>query len=122
MSPSGAGPGERGSGSVLVLAMAMIIGLLAAATVLVGQAAVLRHRADSAADLGALAAAHSSQLGDDGCAAAAGVVADDRGVLTACTAQGAGDIEIRVRIAGTALIGLDLIATATARAGPAPGS
>ena len=56
--------GERGSATVWVLALAGVLALVGLAGVLVGAAAVARHRAGSAADLTALAAAGRAVLAD----------------------------------------------------------
>ena len=56
--------GERGSATVWVLALAGVLALVGLAGVLVGAAAVARHRAGSAADLVALAAAGRAVLAD----------------------------------------------------------
>ncbi len=62
---------ERGSGSIWVLSVALVLGLATSAVVVAGQAATLRHRAHAAADLAALGGAAAAQPG----AAALGVPA-----------------------------------------------
>lgn len=113
---------DRGSATVLVLALAVL--LAGAATVLasLGAVAVARHRAASAADLASLAAADRSLLGQQAaCAAAARVALAVSAELTSCLLEGDRVIvAVRVRPAGR--LGALGSAEAVARAGPPRGN
>lgn len=113
--------GDRGSATVLVLASVAVLCVVAAAGVVLGQAAVTRHRAEAAADLGALAAADRVLEGPvAGCARAAAVVRAGGAALTRCDWEAAVvSIEVEVRPPGV-LGGLGR-ARARARAAPAGG-
>ena len=76
---------DRGSGTVLVLTVVMILAAVLAALALLGGAIGARQRAATAADLGALAAAGALP---PSCAVAAGVVADNGARLVSCTLAG----------------------------------
>jgi secretion/DNA translocation related TadE-like protein len=107
---------QRGSGTVLVLALAAVAALLAAAVGLLGAAVLARHRVEAAADLGALAAAGAPGGAD--CGRAGAVVAAGGGTLVACTALTDGTVLVRVTRSGP----VGLTAVAVARAGqPADG-
>lgn len=102
-----------GAGVIAALA-SVLVGVL-----FVGAAVVARHRAQSAADLGALAAASAHVLGDDGCAAATELLAsaDGRPRIVSCTVDGQ-DVVLRVAVS-VRLGGLGVRdAVAAARAGP----
>lgn len=110
--------GDRGSATVLVLAMAglvVLVGLLLAG---LGAVAVTRHRAASAADLAALAAADVALQGPDAaCAAAARVAERGATVLTACR-LGDDVVEVVVVLRPGGVLGRLGEARAVARAGP----
>jgi len=92
---------ERGSATVWVLGLSAVLGLVAAAAVLVGAATVARHRATSAADLTALAAAGRAVLGaDDACAVAERVARANGAELTGCSvgADAVADVTVRVPV------------------------
>jgi len=101
--------------------------LLAAGVVLVaaglvgatlGAAHVARHRAQSAADLGALAGAARALEGPPAaCARAARFVARNGGRLTACVLDGL-DLTVTVSVPAAPGILPGAAATATSRAGP----
>ncbi|MGY1806105.1 Rv3654c family TadE-like protein [Blastococcus sp. SYSU D00669] len=113
---------ERGSATVWVLALAGVLAAVGAAAVLVGAAVTARHRAGSAADLAALAAAGAAVRGDPGACAEAGALAARNGAeLTAC-AVGA-DAVVTVTVAVPVRLGpLGLFAAeGRARAGPVAG-
>jgi secretion/DNA translocation related TadE-like protein len=91
---------DRGSATVWVLVLAAVLGLVAAASVLVGVAVVARHRAASAADLAALAAAGRAVTGDpSACATAADVARANAAELTACHVGPGAIVEVEVAIA-----------------------
>lgn len=114
--------GDRGAASVLVLTVAVALVTLAAALGLLVQGAVGRARAQSAADLTALAAARAAQRAAfevpgarDPCAVAADVAVHGGGRLVSCD-EGAGAV-VRVDVA----VDRGPVAfRATARAGPRP--
>ena len=106
---------DRGSGSVLVVSVLAAAALLAFAVAMLGQAVAVRHRAQAAADLAALAAASSWPVPD--CAAGARVAAANGALLTGCRAGVDGSVDVAVVVArGVALRGVGP-ARATARAG-----
>ncbi|WP_336030203.1 Rv3654c family TadE-like protein [Geodermatophilus sp. FMUSA9-8] len=113
--------GERGSATVWTIGLAAVLALVGLAAVLLGAAAVARHRAGAAADLAALAGAAAAVSGDPAaCDVAARVARDNGAVLTACAVGGGAVVEV------TATVAVDLgplgarQAEGTARAGPAP--
>jgi secretion/DNA translocation related TadE-like protein len=106
--------GERGAGTVLMLAVCFAAVLMAGAVSLLGQALVSRHRAQAAADLAALAAADPVR---GGCASAARVAAGNGAGLRSCrVTAGVADVVVS---AGPAPAGPFVgRATSRARAGP----
>ena len=91
--------GERGSATVWVVALAGVLAVIGVAAVLVGTAVVGRHRATTAADLAALAAAERAVRGDAGACAVAGEVAAANGAgLTACTVGDGAVVEVAVAV------------------------
>jgi secretion/DNA translocation related TadE-like protein len=111
-------PGQRGSATLLVLAMASVL-LLVGAAVGVVTAMVRAHRvAQSAADLTALAAAQTLQVGGDPCARAAEIAVANGARLTSCAAD-ARLVTVRVTVDGPHWLGQEADLTAEARAGPA---
>ncbi|MGY2067223.1 Rv3654c family TadE-like protein [Blastococcus sp. SYSU DS0619] len=90
---------ERGSATVWVLALSAVLALLATAAVLVGVAAVARHRAAGAADLAALAAAGRAVVGDPAaCTAATDVAAANGAELTGCRVGEGGVVDVAVTV------------------------
>ncbi|MFC7482256.1 Rv3654c family TadE-like protein [Luedemannella flava] len=113
------GRADRGGAGVLVLAFGLVVVLFGAACALVGAAVVARHRAQAAADLGALAGAAWAPVGESAaCGRAAALVAANGADLVSCVLVG---LDVIV----TAAVTLDLpgpalgTATRSARAGPA---
>ncbi len=119
MSPSA---DERGSATILVLALSMVVALLGAVLATLGAVGVARHRAASVADLAALAAASGALEGTGpACEAAQQVATSAGGTLTDCRLVGAvADVTAEVRPGGR--VGSLGVGTARARAGPASGS
>ena len=125
--PGGRGR-EEGTGSILVLtAVGVVLVTLAAAGVL-AQGVAARHRAATAADLSALAAAErllSGQASGDPCAAARTVAAANGGMLTRCTVSDR-EVVVAVRVAsgpaGRLLRLPDPVRLARAGPAAAPGS
>ncbi|MEX5719419.1 Rv3654c family TadE-like protein [Geodermatophilus maliterrae] len=113
------GERERGSATVWAVALAGVLAAVGLAAVLVGAAVVARHRAGSAADLAALAAASRAVVGDPAACTTADEVAQVNGAgLTACTVGDGAVVEVSVEV-GVRLGPLGTRrATATARAGP----
>lgn len=119
---------ERGSGTVFALGMALVLALAAAAAVLVGQVTTMRHRAEAAADLAALAGAQTQRDGGDGCATADRIAAANGGLLRSCVVgtpavgdpAAAGRVLVQVTVRATVLGGRTLTAVGVARAGQAP--
>ncbi len=111
--------GERGSATVWVLALSGVLAVVGVAVVLLGAAAVARHRATTAADLAALAAAVRAVGGDPAaCDAAAQVAAANGAALSGCSVGPDAVVEVTVGVS------VDLgpigrpTARARARAGP----
>ncbi|MBO3101829.1 Rv3654c family TadE-like protein [Cellulomonas fengjieae] len=107
---------DRGSGTVLVLALVAVSLVVAGLLGLLASAQLARGRAQTSADLGALAGAEQALTGraGDPCATVREVVGRNGGRLTSCVDEGAGVLTVRVSVAGAAGA-----ATAWARAGPA---
>lgn len=113
---------ERGSSSVYVLAAGAVVLLAGTAAAAVGSAMVARHRAEAAADLGALAAASSATLGaGPACSVATDVVRANGARLVGCRLIGA-DALVTVTVVPAGPAAAWGQARAAARAGPAPES
>jgi secretion/DNA translocation related TadE-like protein len=114
---------QEGSATVLILGICLAAFVLLAAVGGLGVAAVARHRAQSAADLAALAAADVLAGGSGGlpCTAASRVVAANGGDLAGCEVSGQ-VVEVAVLSRPPGPIGRLGLARARARAGPASGS
>ncbi|GIF15115.1 Rv3654c family TadE-like protein [Actinoplanes teichomyceticus] len=108
---------ERGAASVFVLAVGLVLVAAGLAAATVGSARAARHTARNAADLAALAAAGRAVEGaGPACAAARRYAAANGARVTSCEVTG---LEVVVRT--EAPVGsLPTVATAAARAGPAP--
>ena len=109
-------PGDRGSGTVLVLAVVGALAVLLTTALLALAAMQARGRAQTAADLGAIAGAASFS---DRCATAGRVVTANGAALTDCAVEGT---HVRVRAAVAVSWGgrpTGLVARAAAHAGPA---
>ncbi|MGN6428294.1 MAG: Rv3654c family TadE-like protein [Leifsonia sp.] len=106
--------GQRGSGSVLAVAVIGATVSLAAGMLAVGGAVAAQRRASAAADLSALAAADVAvgRVAGDPCQTAADVSAANGAAVTGCSADGV------VVTVTTSVDYLGLPATASARAGP----
>ena len=113
---------DRGSASIWVLACSALVLLLGMAASLRAMAVLARHRAESAADFAALAAAGRIGIGADGCVVARSIATANRAQLVRCqttlAADGrSGTVEVAVRLS-VQLPGLAVQQiTATARAG-----
>lgn len=83
--------GERGSASIWVLAVASLLLVVAGVVTVRGLAVLARHRAESAADLAALAAAARIGFGGTPCAAAGAIAVANGAVLRSCAAAVSAD-------------------------------
>jgi secretion/DNA translocation related TadE-like protein len=111
-------PDERGAATVLAVAFLAVLLLIGSALGVVA-AMVRAHRAaQSAADLGALAAASAIARGRDPCGSAAAIVDANGAKLRSCEIQGQ-DALVTVEVAGPRWLGQDSDLSAQARAGPA---
>ncbi|WP_024795078.1 Rv3654c family TadE-like protein [Tomitella biformata] len=112
---------DRGAGTVFAAFALLALLLLAAAGIEIGGAVTARHRAQSAADFAALAAAGEVALGGEGCAAALRLADRNGGELSSCVVEGA-DVVVRVTVALPLGLPLGSVglgpAVAAARAGP----
>ncbi len=113
---------ERGAGSVLVLAVTAAVAVVLAGSLVVVAAVRDAHRARSAADLGALAAARGPAVGGAAdCGAAAAVTAAGGAGLRECRAVADGSVLVVVGVPArwaAGLPGLPGEVTGRARAGP----
>lgn len=108
------GAADRGSGSVLVIALVAVSVVLAGVVGLMAGVQTARARAQAAADLGALAGAHRLLVGaGDACARAREVVERNGATLVRCEEVGAGAVAVRTVVPSP--VGG---AAAAARAGP----
>jgi len=124
------GKNDVGSASLWALSLAMVLWVCVAGVVLAGVAVVARHRAATAADMSALAAASviARSVGDgitggglNGCAAADDIAIANNAIVTSCQVIGQ-VVEITTRVQIPALhwlggLGLDAVSV-RARAGP----
>lgn len=95
----GADRSQRGSGTILIMAVVILMMLLAAGFGVVGRYIVANHRARAAADLAALAGARAYGAGEDGCAAAEVYAARNGEQLDGCDIVGdATDFVITTKI------------------------
>lgn len=110
---------ERGSATVLLLAVMAVALTIALCAVALARAAHARGHAQTAADLAAIAAADAAQQpGGAPCLLAAAVARADGAQLTACAVQPGGYVEVSTAVAVSPLLGWSAVATAQARAGP----
>ena len=113
---------ERGSGSVLVMAVMVVVLAVASAGILVAGYLVGAHRAKSVADLAAVSGAAAVVAGGDGCATARRVATRSGVVVSRC--QQVGDqIDFVVGVTATVTApvgvpGLPRHISAVAYAGP----
>ena len=110
---------DHGAATVWVLAVGLAFVLLGLACAAVGVAAVGRHEAQTAADLGALAGAARTLEGPDAaCARAAEIVVANGGRMNGCAVHG---FDVVVTVSVVVRLppqGSVRVATARARAGP----
>ena len=109
--------GDRGAGTLLVLASGGLLLALGCAWA-VATALVVAHRAaQAAADLAALAGARGVARGDDACADATRVAADNDARLVRCTVDGR-VVDVTVQVEGPHWRGGSWRLQGRARAGP----
>jgi secretion/DNA translocation related TadE-like protein len=116
---------DRGAAVVWVLVSGAVLMVFALAIAARTAAVFARHRAETAADLAALAAADRIGVGGDPCVSAAEIAAHNRASLAACAvALDSGGRSGTVRIRVVAHVRLPLVGardvTASARAGRLP--
>ena len=115
---------QRGSATPFAIACLGLLVLIAAALGVVAAMVDAHRRAQSAADLGALAAARALAEGAAGCAAGGRVAEANGAALTSCQVTGR-QVRLRVEVTGPHWLGQAADLTAEARAGPSgrdPGS
>jgi len=112
---------ERGSATPFAIACLGLLVLLAAALGVVSAMIHAQRRAQSAADLGALAAAQALAVGADGCSAGGRIVTANGATLTSCQVSGR-EVRLGVEVAGPRWLGQTADLTAAARAGPSGAS
>jgi secretion/DNA translocation related TadE-like protein len=109
---------DRGGATVWVLAVGLVAVLLAMAWGAVGSAMVARHRAQAAADLGALAgAARAVDGAQSACDRAAEIVRANSAAFVGCELDGF-DLVVTARTTPAGLAAMVGTAQASARAGP----
>ena len=109
---------ERGSVTPFAIACLGLLVLLTAALGVVAAMIHAQRRAQSAADLAALAAAGALAQGADGCGEGARIAAANGAGLLSCTVTGR-EVRLRVEVAGPRWLGQTADLAAEARAGPA---
>jgi secretion/DNA translocation related TadE-like protein len=114
---SGRPAGDRGSGSIWVLALGLVVVLAGLVGMYRGSAVVGRHRAEAAADFAALAAA--AKVLEVACASAGTVAAANGARLVSCAVDGS-IATVTTAVALRGVLPGDFVATGRARAGPAP--
>ena len=113
------GRGDEGSGTVLVLGVCAVALALVLAVLGLGAAVTARHRAESAADLAALAGADVvlGRAPGEPCARAAGVLAASGARVATCAVAADGSVQVTAVVAVRGRFAALGAARATARAG-----
>lgn len=111
---------ERGSASLIVVALTGVVMMLGLAGAYLAAAASAHRAAQGAADLAALAGAGAIQRADDGCAAAARIAADNEARILSCRQVGQ-DLLVEVRVESPTWWGHSFTIEGRARAGPESG-
>lgn len=109
---------QRGAATVLIVAMAGVLVLLGLAMVMVAAIVADQRRAQSAADLAALAGATTASRGGEACAAADAVARANGARIATCELIGR-EVTVEVVVDGPDWRGWSPALTAAARAGPA---
>jgi secretion/DNA translocation related TadE-like protein len=81
---------DRGSATIWTVSLGLVLWAAATAALLIGSALVARHRAESAADLAALAGARAALAGGDACLPASRVAAAVGARIGQCRAEADG--------------------------------
>jgi len=110
---------ERGAATVLAMALAAGLLLVGLGCTWTGAVVAAHRRAQSAADLAALAGAQALQAGEDPCATASRVAEANRAQTVTCAVAGE-VVTVTVRVSAPALAGRTPTVVAEARAGPGP--
>ena len=118
MRPPARPRGQAGSAAVLVLAACSVLVLLGAVAAALAAVGVARHRAASAADLAALAAADRALQGERSACDRARRAATAVGAEVAACRLDGDDAVVTVRVEPTGRLAALGAASATARAGP----
>jgi secretion/DNA translocation related TadE-like protein len=118
MTAGGSETGDRGSVTIYACVGVMVLLLVTGLTVQLGAAVLARQRAETGADLAALAGAAQLLRGAEFACATAGRVAQANGVgMASCSADGPDLlVEVTAEVAGGGVLGGS--ATGRARAGP----
>ena len=111
--------GQHGSASLLVVTLSGVVLLVGLAAAFVTATAAAHRRAQSAADLAALAGAVALQRGEDACSGAADVARGNDAELLACEVLDE-DVRVTVRVPSPELAGHTWEVQGRARAGPDP--
>lgn len=110
--------GERGAGTVLVLAIMLVVMVAVQAVAVLAAGQTARHRAAAAADLAALAAAQRLASGAvDPCADAGRIARANGAALRDCVVDGL-EVEVQVRVETTSVLPWLPAQERRARAGP----
>lgn len=109
--------GERGSASLLVIALLGLLMILGAAMSFVAGVVADHRAAQSAADLSALAGAQALQRGQDPCAAANRIAAANGASVRSCDVSGE-EVVVDVTVEARSYAGYSPEVTGRARAGP----
>lgn len=108
---------DRGSASLYVVAFSALIVFVAVAAMLLGGVFSMRQRADTAADLAALAAARNRLSSVSSPCKVARTVADENGARLVACRLSAEAVEVTTEVRGTGLLGRLPPAQGRARAG-----
>ncbi|WP_369987724.1 Rv3654c family TadE-like protein [Streptosporangium sp. 'caverna'] len=110
---------ERGSATIWMVGLMALIFAMASAVAFTGMARVARHRAQSAADLSALAAARLAFADPNrGCAEASSLAVGNGAKVTRCSIDGDGIADIQVALRLLLPVAGGVTVMADARAGP----
>ena len=115
---TGFGGNERGSGTVLVLVLIMLLCVAGGSAALIGAAISVRHQAETAADLAALSGASALQRGASPCPVADQIAGANGAALASCRVTGE-FLDVTVRLQPRGPLARLPPARARARAGPA---
>ncbi|MFF5209990.1 Rv3654c family TadE-like protein [Streptosporangium sp. NPDC000396] len=111
--------GERGSATIWAVGVVGLIFAVGTAIMVAGTVRVARHRAQSAADLSALAAARLAFADPNrGCVEASSLAEGNKAKLTRCSIDGDGIAEVQVAVELSLPVAGSRTIIANARAGP----